>query len=978
MNEHIPDSTRPSNFELKITTLYFAAGVMWILFSDKVLELTIPNPIQVNQIQTYKGSFYIVVTALFLYLMVKQHLQKLRLANEERAKSESHYKALFIDNQSIILLINPVNGRIEDANPAACRFYGWTHEEFCRRSVFDISIKSDEIVIQQLKTINDEMQHHLFGQHRLANGEIRDVEAFLGPIHIGNKTKLYTTIQDITEQKKAEGRIHESEERYRTTLDQMLEGCQILGFDWTYLYINRSAEVHNRKKNQDLLGQRYMDIWPGITETHVFRVINEVLEKRTAHHLENQFQYPDGRIGWFDLSIQPVPEGVFILSVDISERKQKEQELHESEFRFRKLFENGPFGMATISNDFKILKANKTICDLLGYEESELLNLSFKEVSHPEDLRNDLPNVEKLIRKEIPVYKTEKRYIRKDGTIIWASLTVIPNYDSEGNFLYNLGVVEDITWRKQAEVNLLKSKQLLAETESIGKVGGWEFHTDTLLTTWTDEVFRIHEVDNQIQFDTNQGINFYTEESRPIVAHSVQRAIEFGEPFDLELEIVTAKGNLRNVHTIGKPDPEHRRVYGFFQDITWRKQVENALRESEEFLKLGYETAKLGIWKNNTLTGVIEFDEQARLHYGFDTRLTTLSEVLARIHPDDMDRLSNEIEKANSPGSDGRHATEYRVIHPDGSIHWLYVGVRLRFEGEGKNRHSVMGFGTTLEITDLKQLEISLKQKNLEYGKVNQQLLQTNNEVQELNEHLEKRVAERTVQLESANQELESFSYSVSHDLRAPLRHISGYLDLLKTHFSEILPDKAQYYMDTISQSTHQMGVLIDDLLQFSKTGRKELHMEMFELDKMVSDIIQDLKEDNQHRKINWNVDHLPNVFGDPILLKQVWINLLDNAVKYSRNADIAEITIGVKKDPDSYVFSVRDNGVGFEMKYAHKLFGVFQRLHSQEEFEGTGIGLANVQRILVKHNGKVWVEAALEKGATFYFSLPKSHEEIK
>jgi len=977
MKHQIPETAETSNFELKITLIYFTFGVVWILFSDKALELTIANPELINKIQTYKGSFYIVVTAGLLYLLVKQHLQKLRHTNEQRIKSESHYKALFNDNQSIIVLINPESGRIEDANPAACRFYGWTHDEFCCKTVFDISLQTDDYVKTRLNSVTSQLQQHLFGRHRLANGEIRDVEVFAGPIHIGNETRLYTTIQDITGQKKAEEQIHENEERYRSTIDQMLEGCQIIGFDWAYLYLNRAAEIHNRKPNSELLGRKYMDVWPGITGTDVFDIIRTVLEKRIPHHLENKFQYPDGRIGWFDLSIQPVPEGVFILSVDISERKQKEQELFESEFRFRKLFENGPFGMVTANKDFRIQKANKTICDLLGYEESELLNFTFKEVSHPDDLLTDLPNIEKLIRKEIPVYKSEKRYIRKDGTIIWASLTVIPNYDSEGNFLYNLGVVEDITWRKQAEVALLKSKKLLAETESIGKVGGWEFQTDTLINTWTDEVFRIHEVDDHFQSDINQGINFYTEESRPIVANAVQRAIEYGEPFDLELEIITAKGNLRKVHTIGKADPEHRRVYGFFQDITWRKQVENALRESEEFLRLGYETAKLGVWKNNLVTMEVEFDEQARLHYGFEEQTTSLTEVISRIHPEDVNRLSKDIEQATSPTGTGQYSTEYRVIHPDGSVHWLYVGVRVRFEGIGEHRRAVMGFGTSLEITDLKQLEISLKQKNIEYEQINQKLLQTNNEVQDLNEKLEIRVKERTAQLESANRELESFSYSVSHDLRAPLRHISGYMDLLKTRFSENLPEKAQYYMDTISESTKQMGMLIDDLLQFSKTGRMELHQENFDMNPMVAEIIKTLTEDHSNRNIIWQVAPLPKVRGDAVLFKQVWINLLDNAVKYTRNVEIAQITIGVKEEGDAFIFSVHDNGVGFDMKYVHKLFGVFQRLHSQDEFEGTGIGLANVQRILQKHNGNVWVEAEPGKGASFYFRLPKHLEEL-
>ncbi|MBK7711156.1 MAG: PAS domain S-box protein [Bacteroidales bacterium] len=202
-----------------------------------------------------------------------------------------------------------------------------------------------------------------------------------------------------------------------------------------------------------------------------------------------------------------------------------------------------------------------------------MLQLTFKDISHPDDLAWDLTNMRKLISKEISVYKTEKRYIRKGGQVIWGALTVFPNYDKVGDFLYNLAIVEDITRRKLAEEDLKNSKKLLAETESIGKVGGWEFNIETLETIWTEEVYRIHEVDFDFYHNVNKGINFYSLESRPIIEKAVQRVIEFGEPFDLELEITTAKGNLKNVHTIGKPDAENHRVYGFFQDITERKKL---------------------------------------------------------------------------------------------------------------------------------------------------------------------------------------------------------------------------------------------------------------------------------------------------------------------------------------------------------------------------------------------------------------------
>jgi light-regulated signal transduction histidine kinase (bacteriophytochrome) len=237
---------------------------------------------------------------------------------------------------------------------------------------------------------------------------------------------------------------------------------------------------------------------------------------------------------------------------------------------------------------------------------------------------------------------------------------------------------------------------------------------------------------------------------------------------------------------------------------------------------------------------------------------------------------------------------------------------------------------------------------------------------------------DRTAQLEAANKELEAFSYSVSHDLRAPLRHINGYVDLLNERFNDDLPEKAQHYLAVVTDASKQMGTLIDDLLQFSRTGRQEVRQAGMDMNVLVKEVLEKIEPFCNNRDIHWNIQVLPQVYGDYSLLKQVWFNLLDNAIKYTRNKKTADISIGYKDEEKSFVFFVHDNGVGFDMKYAHKLFGVFQRLHSQSEFEGTGIGLANVQRIILKHTGKVWAEAEAGKGATFFFSLPKIKEEIK
>lgn len=247
-------------------------------------------------------------------------------------------------------------------------------------------------------------------------------------------------------------------------------------------------------------------------------------------------------------------------------------------------------------------------------------------------------------------------------------------------------------------------------------------------------------------------------------------------------------------------------------------------------------------------------------------------------------------------------------------------------------------------------------------------------QIHRLNAELEQRVRDRTAQLEAANKELEAFSYSVSHDLRTPLRHLSGFVELLNKRAPDMLDEKSKHYLQIISDAAQQMGHLIDDLLSFSRMGRIEMMRARVNLALLVKEVVTLAQRDTSQRDIVWRVKTLPEVRGDPTMLRIVFENLVANAVKFTRLNPQSEIEIGHYADhPDEEILYVKDNGAGFDMQYAEKLFGLFQRLHRSDEFEGTGLGLANIRRIIQRHGGRVWAEAAVNQGATFYVTLPKT-----
>lgn len=363
------------------------------------------------------------------------------------------------------------------------------------------------------------------------------------------------------------------------------------------------------------------------------------------------------------------------------------------------------------------------------------------------------------------------------------------------------------------------------------------------------------------------------------------------------------------------------------RELRFRTASEQALAASEAKFRALADHAPVGIFEmepdghrpyiNETLCGFTGLSHQEAVTQGFQHR----------IHPEDLERVVAHWDKVRASGISSHQ--EYRFVLPDGTLRWVESRTATVPGAHGRPNSFL---GIVLDLTE------------------------------------RRRAAE---ELEAANKELEAFAYSVSHDLRAPLRHIDGFVGLLRRSLGESVNERAAHQLDVISSSARQMGELIDDLLTFSRMGRAEVHASTFDLGALTRRVMEELAPDTADRAIEWRIESLPTVHGDQALLRLVLMNLLGNALKFTRGRTPAVIQVTATRTANNIAISVSDNGAGFDMRYSDKLFGVFQRLHRQDEFEGTGIGLANVARIIHKHGGAVEAQGAVGQGATFTFTLP-------
>lgn len=834
----------------------------------------------------------------------------------------------------------------------------------------------------------------------------------------------------------------------------------------------------------------------------------EAVERAVENHLKNNAPYKleikmkdkSGEYQWFETVGQASfdhegnPVRMVGSIIDINERKIIQAELEQ---RSKNLIINTERleeaqEIAKIGNwNWDILKDEITWSEqnYKVYGQSKDFKPTFEDLNAliPEEDREPFQkDVERAIAENIPhdfihriILKNGKeiRYIHERGKVF---------YDQDGNPYRMAGTSQDVTESilkelklEAATTELQRGLDLLSETQHAAKIGSWEIDLKTMSVYWSDEVYRIHEIEIGTNMNIEEGINFYREDFRGVIQSVIDDAIKEKKSWDEECVLVTATGKELWVRATGYPvfqDEELIGLRGLFMDVDEPKRKSIELDETNEKLQLSVEAGQIAIWIWDLKTNKLDWNEEAYRVFGVpDDHKPTFEKFSKMVHPDDLEYIIESTQRTIETGE--RFDIEFRLNKPDGTEIVLSGRGDAVFNSEGE---PVQLIGINMDITERMKLveSIRLQESQLrsfveqapaavamfdnemryitvsnkwyvhnkiegeniiglshydvlpqikarkDWVKIHQRVLKgeelssskdrfvrkdgtkiwigwtaipwfnTDKEIGgmilyvsdiskevEYTEQLENEIEVRTQQirkqaenLELANKELESFSYSISHDLRAPLRSINGFSDILLEDYSEQLDEEGKRLMGVVKESAVMMGQLIDDMLDFSRLGKKKIQKSEIDMKRLFESVFESESRTYSEKNIELHISDLPYALGDIALLKQVAVNLISNSLKYaSKKEEIVVIIDFEKKDDNQTTYFIKDNGTGFKMEYHDKLFGVFQRLHSRNEFDGTGVGLAIAKRILNKHGGKIWAESKAGKGSTFFFSLPNN-----
>lgn len=669
----------------------------------------------------------------------------------------------------------------------------------------------------------------------------------------------------------------------------------------------------------------------------------------SLEHVEREKRYlhKDGHVVWGHLSCTLVRHADgrplhFISQVqDITERRQAQEQLRRSEARFRSLTE--------LSSDW------------YWEQDSDFRFVNFSGEARQDSSRPDPLNPLGLPRWEIPGAQPlgttwelhrgalarhesfrDFQYVRPlpDGRLRYISASGEPTFAEDGRFTGYRGTARDITESKQAEQRLHDMQGMLHMAAQVGRLGGWAWEVGQARVVWSDEVCAIHEVQRGFRPTPEEAVDFFAPEHREAMRRHVLASARQGTAFDTEAQILTAKGRRLWVRVICEPEWDAtgrvRKIHGACQDISEARAAAEQARVMAEQL-----TATLESLTDAFMT----VDREWRFTY-----LNTEAENLLRTPRGQLLR-----QRVWEVLPQFRATRVQRLLERA-----MNLNVTVQFE----EHYEPTGTWVQVKAHPSKQgLAVDVKDVT--------ERVRAQREIMRLNTDLEERVRQRTAELEEANRELEAFSYSIAHDLRAPLSSIDGFSQMLDSTAGAGLPERSKHYLARIRAGVRQMGDLTDGLLSLAHFSRARLRSDAVDLAVMARATIAQLRERHPAREVDVDVASALPARGDPRLLQQVLDNLVGNAWKFTaRRTDGRIEVVGAPGADGEWVYTVRDNGAGFDMTYATRMFEAFQRMHAASEFEGTGIGLAIVHKIVARHNGRIWAEAAPGQGAAFHFTL--------